>query len=567
MNSNIINPDDLSKRLLLIIEDNELNREMLCEILSDRFRLLLAVNGQEGLELLKQYYRDLSVILLDVQMPIMDGYEFLRQTQSDPLLSAIPVIVTTGSTNADEEERCLSLGASDFVAKPYNPPIVLCRISNIIKLRESASTLSEIEFDDRTGIYTRQAFFHHATEALRANPDVHYVLTVSDIVDFPILVERYGEEAGADMLRRNAQQLRDSMPPSAIFGRYKAEQMVCMMPMDDPAGSLDLLKASARIVGPTGMPCHLKFGACVDIDHNVPISVHCQCAVAALKTILHQYGQTVANFDEALRNKLDRQQIIEETMESGLEDEQFKVYYQPKHDSRSGRLVGAEALIRWVHPTYGFMPPGEFIPHFERTGFITETDLFMWRRTCENQRRWLDEGLPIVPISVNCSRRAFLQPDFYDRWIVPVNDTQVPTQYLHLEVTESLFTDHMDEMVNTLQRCRELGIKIELDDFGTGYSSLNALGILPLDIVKLDMSFMREIDDERKARVMAASVKLIRNLNMLTVAEGVETEHQREIVCGMSVDMVQGYYYSKPLPQEEFLEYLKKQQSNEATNS
>jgi EAL domain-containing protein (putative c-di-GMP-specific phosphodiesterase class I) len=173
-----------------------------------------------------------------------------------------------------------------------------------------------------------------------------------------------------------------------------------------------------------------------------------------------------------------------------------------------------------------------------------------------NQREWQDKGLRIVPISVNCSRSELLQNDFLHKWFKPLKDSALSSQYMHLEVTESLFTEHFDKLSEVLRECQQRGVKIELDDFGTGYSSLSMFQLLPLDIIKFDMAFVKGLDSPRQARVMAACVRLVHNLGLKSIAEGVETSQQLEKVKEMGIDAVQGYYYSRPLPKAEFEQYL-----------
>ena len=262
--------------------------------------------------------------------------------------------------------------------------------------------------------------------------------------------------------------------------------------------------------------------------------------------------------DQHADKPLNLQSVIEESMHTALRDEQFQVYYQPKHDTQTGKLVGAEALIRWVHPELGFLSPGTFIPVFERTGFIAEVDAYVWGKTCENLHDWMEKGITVVPISLNSSRIEFSDDEQYvDRRIEMSRQNNVPAQLLHIEVTETMFGKGMAEAVKILEKCRDYGFMIELDDFGIGYSSLHTLGELPLDFVKLDMSFIQQIDDPKKQRVMTGCVNLLKNMKLRIVAEGVETERQYQRVKELEIDAVQGYYYSQPLPAKEFEEYLK----------
>ena len=544
-------------RSILVVEDNELNREMLCAMLEDRYNVLQAENGKEGLEVLQENYRDISIVVLDVQMPVMNGYEFLHAVKDDDLLREIPVIVATGSSDIEEEERCLELGAADFVIKPYKKNIVLKRISNIIRLRESASTLKEVEFDDLTGVFTRQAFFHHAQKVLQDNPDIDFTLAISDIQDFTLVKERYGMKVANDLLLRNVALLRKAQVENYVFGRYDDNQFIVMAPSSERYAEIRKQRSGRLTIPlPEEGVAVLKFGVKRSIEHDVSIKEHCRHVLMALDTIKHVYGVNYTLFDENMQKYYDRRIAIERSMVKALENGDFQIFYQPKHDSRTGELVGAEALVRWTHPEFGFLSPAEFIPVFEQTGFISEVDFYAWKRTCMNQREWQDKGLRIVPISVNCSRSELLQNDFLHKWFKPLKDSALTSQYMHLEVTESLFTEHFDKLSEVLRECQQRGVKIELDDFGTGYSSLSMFQLLPLDIIKFDMAFVKGLDSPRQARVMAACVRLVHNLGLKSIAEGVETSQQLEKVKEMGIDAVQGYYYSRPLPKAEFEQYL-----------
>jgi len=545
------------RRSILVVEDNELNREMLCAMLEDRYHVFQAENGKEGLEVLQENYRNISLIVLDVQMPVMNGYEFLKVVKDDDLLKEIPVIVATGSNDVEEEERCLELGATDFVIKPYKRNIVLKRIGNIIRLRESASTLREVEYDDLTGIFTRQAFFHHAERVLRENPNIDFTLAISDIQDFTLVKERYGTKIADELLLQNVAMMRSAQVENYIYGRYDDNQFVVMAPSSERYMEMRRRnKGSLTLPLPEEGVAVLKFGVKRNIAHDIPIKEHCRHALMALDTVKHVYGMNYAWFDDNMQKFYDRRVAIERSMVKALKRNEFQIYYQPKHDSRTGRLVGAEALVRWTHPEFGFLSPAEFIPVFEQTGFISEVDFYAWKRTCQNQRKWQEKGLRIVPISVNCSRSELLQNDFLRKWFKPLKDNNLTPESMHLEVTESLFSEQLDRLAKVLRECQERGVKIELDDFGTGYSSLSMFQLLPLDIVKFDMAFVKGLDNPRQAQVMAACVRLVRNLGMEITAEGVETSEQLYKVKRMGIDTVQGYYYSHPLPKEEFEKFL-----------
>ena len=232
---------------------------------------------------------------------------------------------------------------------------------------------------------------------------------------------------------------------------------------------------------------------------------------------------------------------------------QFQVYYQPKHDCVTGKVIGAEALIRWNHPEYGFMSPGQFIPLFERNGFITKIDSYVIRKVCEDLREWKEKRLKAVPVSINASRRDFFEKGWIDEQLEIIKSKSIEPGLLHIEVTESLYVENAEVIIEQVKKIQSFGHLIEMDDFGSGYSSLGMLAEFPLDVVKLDISFVRRIDINEV--VIEAIINLAHKMGFEVVAEGVETEKQYEILKRLGCDCIQGFYFSKPLNRDDFEKY------------
>lgn len=246
-----------------------------------------------------------------------------------------------------------------------------------------------------------------------------------------------------------------------------------------------------------------------------------------------------------------------ENMEEALDTHQFKIYYQPKHDCRTGVLCGAEALVRWEHPEYGFMSPGEFIPLFEKNGFITNLDRYVFKQVCEDQKYLHELGFETIPVSINASRLDLLQPSYTDVILNLLKNEQTDPSWFHLEVTENIFMKNEEILSPVLKQFKDFGIQIELDDFGSGYSSLGILNSLPLDIIKLDRGMIRNLEEH--THVVEASIRLAHVLGFKTTAEGVETAQQVNKLKAMGCDCIQGYYYSRPLPFAGYINYIKNQ--------
>ena len=412
--------------------------------------------------------------------------------------------------------------------------------------------------DELTGLYNRKGFVAKAGEHIKNHPEAEHILLVCDISNFKGINEKIGEQGADDLLKHFADCMRaTSTATDNIFGRYGGDQFVWLLDKAPDKNEEQLMKWNRSVIETAGYRGFtVKYGVRRNVKADESIVTVCDQARTALATIKNDYQRYVAIYDPAMKLQRDYQQVLENYMREGLEQEQFKVYFQPKHDAGTGRLVGAEALVRWEHPELGFIAPDKFIPLFEKNGFISQVDLYVWGRVCKNLRKWQDMGLDIVPVSVNLSRRDILEFEDLKVLDVPVESNRLEKKYLHIEVTESMYIDDEDNrLLNLVNDARNDGFAVELDDFGSGYSSLGVLGDLPIDVIKLDMSFVKNLNS--KLNVVKAVIYLAKTMGVKTIAEGVETEEQLETLKSLKCDYIQGYYFSRPLPEEEFLEYMK----------
>lgn len=277
-------------------------------------------------------------------------------------------------------------------------------------------------------------------------------------------------------------------------------------------------------------------------------------AVTARNTLNGKEDSGIAYFDLKLVEERKWHDQVEEHCREALTNQEFLVYYQPKYDPVTGIMKGTEALIRWQSPALGFVSPGKFIPIFEHNGFITEIDHYMLEHVAMDQKKWLDQGIECVPISVNISRAHFIESDLAEQIRDTVDKAGAPRNLIEIELTESAFFDDKNTLIKTISKLKEYGFAVSMDDFGSGYSSLNSLKDMPLDILKLDAEFFRgEAQGERGKIVVSETIKLARSLNMRTVAEGVEVKEQVDFLAEQGCDMIQGFYYAKPMPSDEYV--------------
>ncbi|MEG0292585.1 MAG: EAL domain-containing protein [Anaerovoracaceae bacterium] len=552
-----------SLKKILVVEDNSADRNMVCNILQEEYNIIEARNGKEALELLSRFGSSISVIILNLIMPVIDGYEVLSEIKKSDEFSKIPVIVACEQWDEESEIKALELGAIEYIRKPYNANIIKHRIANTIALREKSALVNSIQRDPLTGLYSKEYFYHCAELILQDDPDGEYDIVCCDIERFKLINDLYGVHEGDKLLKHTASMIEERVHNHGIACRMNGD--VFVMIIKRPEEYLPVhFEASVDYVNRFNVNFNsiLKYGVFQIEDKNMPISIMCDRAYLAVKSVKGKFDVFYAFYDDKIRQKLLNEQFVVLNMADALKKGEFQVYYQPKYDLITEKIVRAEALVRWVHPERGIIPPGDFIPDLEKNGFITKLDIFVWEEVCKRMSRWIDSGNKPIPISVNMSRADIYNPNIDQILISIVKKYSLSPSLLSLEITETAYMENESELTLTLQKLKKLGFTIEMDDFGSGYSSLNMLSELPIDVLKLDMRFIQgdKITKSRK-NVISFIISLARWLNMKVVAEGVENIEQVDLLKTLGCERAQGYYYARPMPGDEFAKLLYK--SNE----
>lgn len=425
---------------------------------------------------------------------------------------------------------------------------------------QNISNLIHFQKDELTGFYTKEFFFQKAEEILAANPTKHYRILISDVENFKSVNEKYGIETGDRLIKYLARSLKKIAPNLVLSGRINADRFVCLQEADSGVKQTreEGLSIQHEIMKRSPVQNILwRHGIYyTEFDRNISVQVMCDRARIAVESIKGNYETYCAVYNEQLANKVNSQQQILDNMEEALKNEEFKIYLQPKFDLHKNKTGGAEALIRWIHPQIGFMNPGDFIPVFEKNGFVKNVDQFVFMEVCKILRRWIDEGRILVPISVNLSRRDFEQHDLAEQIIAYVDKMEIPHELIHFELTESAFSDNPEQITTVLKKLRDSGFKIELDDFGAGYSSLTTLSEIDFDVLKIDMSIIKKDNPDSSKNVLDLCSYIMKQMKIKSVAEGVENEKQMQRIREIGCDYIQGFYYSKPISVEEFEKYL-----------
>lgn len=688
------------EKTVLIVDDKELNRVIIRTVLSKFFNVLEASSGIEALEILKKEGQKIELMLLDLVMPDMSGFEVLEKMRSDLTTLDVPVIVISARTDPESEFKALDLGAADMIVKPFDPRIVLLRVQSVIKGREleqmrienallkektetqlqlqmvldnmqggfyTASLKNDVvtllyandgtydlvgikkefigtqfkknlldyllpedreealktlhdsatrkksyekvlrikdlhnkikwilirgqlrhiseeecilyiimidvtsekqieediryraEHDSLTGIYKRSAFFERTEKLLKKNPDKKYIIMMLDIQRFKIINEFFGEHCGDELLCLVAKTFEESFKSVGTYGRMEADHFVACIPKE--MFDKDLISNTLNFdtfEKTHGHKLTYRLGIYEITDKSIPVSQMCDCASLALENIEGLYDTQYAIYDKKLGELVKLEQELLNEMQTALDEKQFKIFLQPIYSLSDSQPVSAEALVRWQHPEKGIVSPNLFIPVFERNGFISKLDYYIWDTVCAYQKQRLEANENPIPISVNISRMSLYNDHLSDDILQLIRKYDLEPRYLKLEITESAYNDNPTQLLRTMKILQDSGFIILMDDFGSGYSSLNTLKDIPVDTLKIDMKFMEGFETSNRAgNILTSVVRMAKWLGLPVIAEGVETKTQVDFLRSIGCESIQGYYFSEPLPIPEFEKKIK----------
>ena len=547
--------NNIEKYKVLIVGSDAEKKAELSEIISSHYDVQLA-DKEDAFDQISENLDEITTAIIDITI----ATPVLKQLRGFIPTAKFPVLISTDIENSELENELLDLEVIDFLKKPYDKRRVLNRLKTAIKLAEANRAIDELERDELTGLLTRKAFLLKAEQFINANKatskERNFSIIAFDFDNFKSSNSLYGVEKCNEFLAYSAREMMKALP-EGIAGRYGGDQFILFFESKNKLDIDRLVRVSKMILDKAPIPHQIvKMGVYYPVDVDLPLVICCDRAFLSISRIKGKYGKDLAFFEDELQNQLLNEQRIIETMERALEEKQFQVFYQPKHETVTGNIAGAEALVRWNHPEYGFMSPMQFIPLFERNGFITKLDCFVVEQVCNDIVRWRQDGLPLVPIYINVSRRDFLEAGCIDKQLEAIESNNVDHSLIHMEVTESLYSDNTEIIISKVKEIQKLGFMIEMDDFGSGYSSLGMLSTFPLNVLKLDISFVRNI--KKNEIVIENIIKMAHRMGLLAIAEGAETIEQFKILRTLGCDYIQGFFFSKPLPVREFEAYLKK---------
>lgn len=429
-----------------------------------------------------------------------------------------------------------------------------------LRFQQQVNLLRSIESDPLSGLLGRQAFYRRVRELLDLDTDERYAIVRFDINRFKVYNDVRGTEAGDQLLRDIAEQLKLHAGPAELIARLESDHFALFTVDSQDAIEKSQAMLSKMIATLTpGFRLTGTVGVYSIEDPSIDVSLMCDRALLALRSVKSGFETRIAYYDKTLRDHLLEEQDLMDDMEPALESGQFELYFQPQVNYEDGTLVGAEALVRWNHPTRGLLSPGVFIPLFEKNGLITRLDEYVWDKCCYYIRRWTDAypESAAISISVNVSRLDINDLYLCNKLRNIVQKHGLTPAALHLEITESAYMDSPQRLIDAVRRLKVFGFTVEMDDFGSGFSSLNTLKDVIVDVLKLDMQFLSSCDDSsRGGSILGSVIRMAHWLKLPVIAEGVETREQADYLKSLGCLYMQGYHFDAPMPAANFEKLL-----------
>ncbi|MGA6108920.1 two-component system response regulator [Pseudomonas solani] len=547
--------------VILIVDDQATHIRVLSEAVRDLAAVHIANGGPGTLEIARSCRPD--VVLLDIEMPQMNGFEICRAFKADPKLCDASIIFVTSHSEAENELKALESGALGFIQKPLNLPVVRAHVKAHLSLREQAKRVAYV--DALTGLPNRSLLKDRAAQALQKarRGEGKVAMLMLDLDNFKFINDSIGHTTGDQVLREVALRLSGTARAVDTVSRQGGDEFVVLLP--DIQGFEAVSDFAERLLTTIALPLTIN-GARYDLSASIGISVYpddCdnleslyRYADSAMYQAKVEGRNRFRFFSEKIEASTRARHMLERHMRRALEQRVFEVFYQAKIDAADGRPMGIEALIRWRTADGSLVSPADFIPLAEETGLIIPIGKYVMLQACNDAKRLLEMGYPLC-LSVNISAVQFREESFLGMVKDILQESGLPPSHLELEITEGVLAHDIDKTRKTLLELKDVGVRIAIDDFGTGYSSLAYLKRLPIDVLKIDQSFVREmLTDRSDAAIIEAVIRLAQALGLDLVAEGVEHSEQARLLLGLGCRIMQGYLFGRPVPFPEASRFL-----------
>lgn len=563
--------EKLPKATIMIVDDEPINIEVVQAFLEEEgySDFLTEEDPRKAIALMETARPDL--LLLDLMMPEISGFEILEQVREHPRFKYLPVIILTASTDTASKLRALELGATDFLAKPLDQSELALRVRNTLHAKAYQDQLAY--YDPLTKLPNRQMFMEELNRCLGEQKRLRGVSSLLNlqIDQFSDINNKIGQAAGDAILLRTAECIqtitRDSDLVSCIAEDDFEARLFCLntntfslllLRMKNADNAADVAK---RILTAVAEPINVE-GRELYLTASIGIATYPQESkvseellhlASSAKDSAQKRGGNNFQFSSKLSMQAYEKRLeVETKLRHALEKNEFVLHYQPKLSLKTGEIIGAEALIRW-QTEEGLIPPNDFIPLAEETGLIIPIGRWCLEEGCRQLKQWHKNSGSKISLAVNLSARQFADSNFMSSVEEIVEQQEIDPEYITIELTESLLMDDLEDKLILLEKLKNIGFKLSIDDFGTGYSSLSYLRKLPVHELKIDRSFIMETTDNADSRAIVATIVfLAKQLNLSTVAEGIEQPEELNFLQQLNCDQYQGFYFSRPIPSDEF---------------
>lgn len=558
--SDMVRPSEQVDRILIADDDRSMRLALMNMLDSDEYDLHEVENGQEALEYCTKNMPDL--VLLDAMMPQMDGFNACEKIRTLENGGHIPILIVTALDDEESIERAFKVGATDYPPKPLHFAVLRQRISRLLHAAGVERHVRQLAYTDPlTGLPNRTTLASHLNGLLvkaRASKDMVAMLFL-DLDRFKLVNDTLGHNIGDLLLKAVSGRLQRCVRGGDMVARLGGDEFTIII---DRARSREAVARIAQTICDSIEQPFSFSGQEIFVSTSIGISLypldgddisdlmkHADTAMFRAKEVGSSYFFYESDMEAAVTRKVE----IEADLRRAVNRDQIDVYFQPKADLKTNQIVGMEALVRWNHPHKGIICPKEFIPLAEETGIINEIGLWVMIGACLQVKNWIDQGYGPYSIAVNLSSVQLENGEIINQVQQVLDETQIDPSLLELEITESTIMHHPEQVTKVLTKLKEMGVQLAVDDFGTGYSSLNYLKRFPIDLLKIDMAFVQDVETDADDRAIVQSIiSLAKSMRLKVVAEGVETREQQEILRALDCDYIQGYYIGHPMCAEEF---------------
>ncbi|BFM38709.1 EAL domain-containing protein [Synechocystis sp. LKSZ1] len=579
---------------IVVIDDTPENLTLLANVLTEQgYKVRGSTKSSSGLRAIRTVLPDL--ILLDIFMPEMDGYEVCQHLKADPRTQDIPVIFISALGDVLDKVKAFSLGGVDYITKPFHLEEVIARVDNHLQLqaakrqikqmnqvleqgileRTQALALAQNElrflaFHDSLTRLPNRVFFLQALEKAilryQKDPEYSFAVLFLDGDRFKVVNDSLGHLLGDQLLIAVARRLEQSLPTEVLLARIGGDEFTLLIEdLPNPQVATQLAEQVAQsmlqpfIINNHKIFINFSIGICFNTYHSNAESILRDADIAMYRAKRRGRG-CYQIFDKQMYEEAQALLMIESDLRQAIRCPSLCLYYQPIIDLNTRTIRGFEALVRWQHPSRGMISPAEFIPIAEDTGLILPLGLWILETACQQMQDWKKVGLvdENMTMGINLSPKQFAQPDLVNRIDSIITKTGLPYRCLKLEITESAILDSVDSSAKIIRELKSRQIQISIDDFGTGYSSLSYLNQFPFNTLKIDRSFVEEVDtNPEKRAIIKTIIELAHTLKMDVVAEGIETNAQKSILRALKCEYGQGYLFSRPLSQADLTHFLR----------